>query len=65
MKRIPSTPQVFAISCGSGITVVVPCGETAPARTRGVMKVLSTCICPSMKPGSSSRPVQSTVSFAS
>ena len=65
MKRAPSMPQVFAISCGSAITVAVPCGTEAAAKERGVIIVLSTCMCPSMKPGTSRPPAQSISSAAS
>ena len=40
---IPSTPQTFAISCGSATTQHVPCGITAAANRLGVTSELSIC----------------------
>ena len=57
---MPSVPMTFAISCGSVMTVVVPCGRTALANSLGLTSELSRWMCASMKPGSTIFPVTST-----
>ena len=57
---MPSVPITLAISCGSVITVVVPCGRTALANSFGLTSELSRWICASTKPGSTSLPLMST-----
>ena len=42
MKRTPSRPRTFAISCGSATRVVTPRGTTARASSPGGTIALST-----------------------
>ena len=48
---MPSTPSTLAISCGSQIAVVTPCGSTQRSNSSGVISDDSTCRWVSMKPG--------------
>ena len=50
--------MTLAISWGSMMTVVVPCGTTALAYSGMGSIVLSTCTWPSMKPGMAKRPLE-------
>ncbi len=52
----PSEPSTLATSCGSQTIAVVPWGSTARANCAGVSLEDSTCMCASMKPGTSQRP---------
>ncbi len=58
-QRIPSTPMTLAISCGSQIAVVIPRGVTQRSNSCGVTRLLSTCRCVSMNPGTSTSPATS------
>ena len=53
---MPASPNTFAISCGSQIAVVVPCGRTLRSNSAGVTRLLSTWTWASMKPGAAIRP---------
>ena len=57
--RMPSRPMTLAISCGSQMAVVTPRGVTQRSNSKGVTRLLSTCRCVSMKPGTSTSPVTS------
>ena len=51
ISRTPGSPSTLAISCGSMNIEVVPCGITARANSVTVTRPLSTCMCPSQRPG--------------
>ena len=53
----PSVPRTFAISCGSATTEVVPNGSTSRANSSTSSFDDSRCMCASMKPGTTQRPV--------
>ena len=55
----PLSPHTFTISCGSAITVVVPCGTTIFPNSSGVVYEDSICICASISPGEIYFPVTS------
>ncbi len=52
----PRRRCTLAISCGSQIAVVTPCGSTQRSNSGGVTSEDSTCRCVSMKPGTAMRP---------
>ena len=56
---MPSRPSTLAISCGSQIAVVTPCGSTQRSNSVGVTSEDSMCRWVSMKPGTAKRPVPS------
>ena len=58
----PSVPSTFAISCGSATTAVVPRGSTSRANSSTSSLDDSRCMCASTKPGTTQRPVASSVS---
>ena len=51
ISRTPGRPKTLAISCGSTNIEVVPCGITARQNSVTVTMPLSTCMCPSQRPG--------------
>lgn len=51
MARTPATPATFAISCGSAMMVVVPCGMMTFMNDDGITMEDSICTCASMNPG--------------
>ncbi len=53
---MPSAPSTLAISCGSQITVVTPCGSTQRSNSNGVTSEDSICRCVSMNPATAKRP---------
>ena len=60
MYSMPSVPMTLAISWGSVMTVVVPCGSTALTNSRGDTRALSRWMWASRKPGSTILPLMST-----
>ena len=56
----PFAPATLTISCGSAITAVVPCGNTALPNSSGNTMPDSMCTCASMKPAVTISPSQST-----
>ena len=58
----PSVPRTFAISCGSATTAVVPNGSTSRANSSTSSFDDSRCMCASMNPGTTQRPVASITS---
>ena len=59
--RNPSAPSTFAISCGSQMAVVTPWRSTQRSNSKGVTSEDSTCRWVSMKPGTATSPVPSTI----
>ena len=51
MKRMPSSPRTFAISCGSLTLATVPCRMATRANSHGGSMLLSTWTCASTNPG--------------
>ena len=58
----PSTPSTLAISCGSATTAVVPSGSTSRANSSTMSFTDSRCMCASISPGTTYRPLASRVS---